>query len=89
MRITRSLNVIDKLSFARFFVDSDDPTLAAIIAWREFEIKARSFLYNTGERSSYTHDLKMDAALRRLPEGKKVDYELIWRRSRSLPEPCR
>jgi hypothetical protein len=61
MRITRSLKVIDKLGFARFFVDSDDPTLAAIIAWREFEIKARSLLYNTGERSSYTHDLKMDA----------------------------
>lgn len=39
MRISRSLKVIDKLGFARFFVDSDDPTLAAIIAWRDSRSK--------------------------------------------------
>jgi hypothetical protein len=84
MRITRSLKAIDKLGFARFFVDCDDPTLAAIIAWREFEINARSLLYNTGERSAYTHDLKMDAILRRLPKGEKTDYEFIWRERNSV-----
>jgi hypothetical protein len=42
IRITDSLRVVDKLGFARFFLDTD-PTLGAIIAWREFRSESTLF----------------------------------------------
>ena len=77
IRITDSLRVVDKLGFARFFLDTD-PTLGAIIAWREFEVKARSLLYNSGVREAFDRHFKMGRVFAGLPKGQNINYDALW-----------
>ena len=76
-RIAESLNVRGKLDFARFFLDTD-PTLAAIIAWRQFEIAARDFLRTRDEK--VTEDLNMPDIIAKLPPGRSAPWESVWER---------
>lgn len=78
IRIADSLKVVDKLGFARFFLDTD-PTLGAIIAWREFEVKARSLLYQTGVREVFDCQFKMGRVFAQLPKGQNINYDALWK----------
>ncbi len=49
-RIARALKGIDKLDLARSYLDTE-PTVAAIIAWRELEKELRRFLGRSGKMS--------------------------------------
>jgi hypothetical protein len=64
------------MDFADFFLDTGDPTLAAIIAWREFESRARDYLLRN--RSDKTvkevHDLGMGGDLFALLPSLGADY---------------
>jgi hypothetical protein len=48
-QIADSLGLIDRLDLARSFLDTA-PTVAAIIAWREFAVRVRDILEARGER---------------------------------------
>jgi hypothetical protein len=79
LKITDSLKVVDALGFARFFLDTD-PTLGAIIAWREFEVKARALLFNTGKyRKVYDRNSKMSSVIALLQKELNTDYAALWK----------
>jgi hypothetical protein len=80
-KIKDSLKVVDKLGFARFFLNTDDPndpTLGAIIAWREFEVKSRELLYSMGHRETYGRDFKMSSVIPLLRKELNIDYWPLW-----------
>jgi hypothetical protein len=81
-RIQGSLKVEEDfyaLGFARFFLDSD-PTLGAIIAWREFEVKARQLLYSVGHRKAHDRNFKMSRVIALLQEELNIEYAAaLWR----------
>lgn len=76
-KIRDSLKVMDALGFARFFPDTD-PTLGAIIAWREFEVKARELLYNRGLTRRQVRKLKMSLVIPLLRDELNIDYVALW-----------
>jgi hypothetical protein len=82
-KIKDSLKVVDKLGFARFFLytdDPNDPTLGAIIAWREFEARARELLYRRGHREAYDGSFTMGAGVIPLLRTElNIDYGPLWR----------
>ena len=80
LKIKESLKVVDALGFARFFLDTD-PTLGAIIAWREFEVKARALLYNTGRyRRINDRNSKMSSVIPLLQKELNTDYAALWQK---------
>jgi hypothetical protein len=76
-KIKDSLKVMDALGFARFFLDTD-PTLGAIIAWREFEVKARELLYTRGRTRTQVGNLKMSDVIPLLRKELNIECEVIW-----------
>jgi hypothetical protein len=79
LKIKDSLKVVDALGFARFFLDTD-PTLGALIAWREFEVKARALLRNTGRyRKVNERNFKMSSVIPLLQKELRIDYAPLWR----------
>jgi hypothetical protein len=78
-KIKDSLKVVDELGFARFFLDAD-PTLGAIIAWREFEVKARELLSNRGWRETHDRSFKMSRVIALLQKELSVDYTELWQK---------
>jgi hypothetical protein len=70
---------VDAIGFARFFLDTD-PTLGALIAWREFEVKARALLSNTGRyRKINDRSSKMSSVIPLLQKELGIDYSALWR----------
>ncbi len=83
-KIEESLEVEDAMRLARFLVNSDrDPTLGAIIAWREFEVKAR-YLFQVWLAGGGPKDPEMAEVLKRLPEAPDVDYRKLWKDRNSV-----
>lgn len=76
VRIRDSLAAIDKLGMARFCLDTD-PTLGAIIAWREFEIGVRSLTGNRGVKGPI--DPKMQDLIYRFSPNEKEIYTTLWK----------
>lgn len=77
VRARESLKANEKMGMARFCLDAD-PTLGAIIAWREFEIRVRGLPHFRGNgRDPRT---KMACLIACLPPGEKEIYADIWKR---------
>lgn len=75
LRARESLKAIDKLGIARFCLDTD-PTLGAIIAWREFEVGVRDLPGNRGcGKNSGT---KLPDLIARFPPSQKEIYKSLW-----------
>ena len=75
LRARESLKATDKLGLARFCLDTD-PTLGAIIAWREFEIGVRDLPGNRGfGRQSST---KISDLIAQFPPSQKETYTSLW-----------
>jgi hypothetical protein len=72
-RACESLAATDKLRFARFCLDSD-PTLAAIIAWREFEIRLREVFVQGSDQ------LRTSELINRLPPLEKGECMALWKK---------
>jgi hypothetical protein len=80
LKIKDSLRVVDAMGFARFFLDTD-PTLGALIAWREFEVKARALLSNTGRyRKINDRSFKMSSVIPLLQKELGIDYSALWQK---------
>jgi hypothetical protein len=81
-RIKESLHAARRMDFAHFFLDTDDPALGAIIAWREFECRARDLLRNRGDKTvKEVRDLHMDNVIALLPPSRGTEYTLrrLWK----------
>jgi hypothetical protein len=81
-RIKESLHAAETMDLARFFLDADDHTLGAIIAWREFECRARDLLRNRGDRTvKEVHALHMDDVAALLPPSRSTEYTFadLWK----------
>jgi len=80
-RVSESLGTVGKLDLARFYLYSQ-PTVAAMIAWREIEIAIRKTLHGCGEKATGNFDVLIE----RLPAGAlprnltKRDLVDLWRR---------
>ena len=78
LKIKEPLRVVDAMGFARFFLDTD-ATLAAVIAWREFEVKSRALLSSTGRyRKINDRSFKMSGVIPLLQRELGVDYSTLW-----------
>ncbi len=67
-RITDSLKVVDTIDFARFCLDTDH-TLAAVMAWREFELRARELVNSHG---------RMQLVIEQLERSQGQNYSALW-----------
>jgi len=76
-RACESLTLTDKMGFARFCTDTD-PTLAGIIAWREFEVRVRALYGNRGIGR------KMPDLIAQLPTSQKAACGGLWEKRNSV-----
>jgi hypothetical protein len=75
LRARESLKATDKIGLARFCLDTD-PTLGAIIAWREFEIRVRDLPGN--RRVGKNISPKMSDLIAGFPPSQKETYTVLW-----------
>ena len=74
LKIARAWRGIDKLDLARSYLDTE-PTVAAIIAWREFERELKRVLGHEGKMHQLLHMID-DSTSATLPDG--WTSERIW-----------
>jgi hypothetical protein len=82
-RILRALGRVEKLDLARFYL-STQPTVSAMVAWRQLEVTMREILHRSGEQT--TMDDNFHILLAKLPNGafspnlRREDLRNIWYR---------